>query len=110
MLLLTVMPIFFLSTGLRTSWSIDGVDLIAVAALLLAASVGGKLIGLRIAGHLLRWRQGEASVIGWLLQTKALIMIIFVIVIVFSKFYRVAHCASVSLAILKDFGLSPVPT
>ena len=78
MLLLTVMPIFFLSTGLRTSWSIDGVDLIAVAALLLAASVGGKLIGLRIAGHLLRWRQGEASVIGWLLQTKALIMIIFV--------------------------------
>ncbi|MAP43945.1 MAG: cation/H(+) antiporter [Sphingobium sp.] len=78
MLLLTVMPIFFLSTGLRTSWSIGGVDLIAVAALLLAASVGGKLIGLRIAGHLLRWRQGEASVIGWLLQTKALIMIIFV--------------------------------
>ena len=78
MLLLTVMPIFFLSTGLRTAWSMGGVDLIAVAALLLAAAVGGKLIGLRVAGHWLQWRRGEAGVIGWLLQTKALIMIIFV--------------------------------
>ena len=26
----------------------------------------------------LKWRPGEASIIGWLLQTKALIMIIFV--------------------------------
>jgi Kef-type K+ transport system membrane component KefB len=28
--------------------------------------------------RLLRWQPGEASLIGWLLQTKALIMIIFV--------------------------------
>ena len=27
---------------------------------------------------MLGWRRGEASIIGWLLQTKALIMIIFV--------------------------------
>ena len=78
MLLLTVMPVFFLSTGLRTQWAMGGVDLIAAALLLLAAAVGGKLAGVRIAGHLLGWRRGEASVVGWLLQTKALIMIIFV--------------------------------
>ena len=30
-----------------------------------------------LAGRLLRWQPGEASLIGWLLQTKALIMIIF---------------------------------
>ncbi|HSG57017.1 MAG TPA: cation:proton antiporter, partial [Paracoccaceae bacterium] len=48
-----------------------------VAALLLAASVGGKLLGVHLAGRMLGWRKGEASVIGWLLQTKALIMIIF---------------------------------
>jgi Kef-type K+ transport system membrane component KefB len=30
-----------------------------------------------LAGKILRWPAGEASVIGWLLQTKALIMIIF---------------------------------
>ena len=47
------------------------------AAVLLAASVSGKLIGVRIAGRLLKWQPGEASIIGWLLQTKALIMIIF---------------------------------
>jgi Kef-type K+ transport system membrane component KefB len=45
--------------------------------LLLLASVFGKLIGLRLAGRILHWAPGEASVIGWLLQTKALIMIIF---------------------------------
>ncbi len=37
-----------------------------------------NLIGLRIAGKILKWPAAEASVIGWLLQTKALIMIIFV--------------------------------
>jgi K+:H+ antiporter len=40
-------------------------------------SMAGKLIGLRIAGRLLAWAPGEASLIGWLLQTKALIMIVF---------------------------------
>jgi Kef-type K+ transport system membrane component KefB len=45
--------------------------------MLLLASVAGKLLGVRLAGKILRWPDGEASVIGWLLQTKALIMIIF---------------------------------
>lgn len=31
-----------------------------------------------MAGKILGWEKGEASIIGWLLQTKALIMIIFV--------------------------------
>ena len=39
--------------------------------------MSGKLIGTHIAGRILKWGQGEASIIGWLLQTKALIMIIF---------------------------------
>ncbi|MFC3098698.1 cation:proton antiporter [Alteraurantiacibacter palmitatis] len=76
-ILLTVMPVFFLSTGLRTSWEGGGLAVFAVAALLLAASVGGKVLGVQIAGRILGWKKGEASVIGWLLQTKALIMIIF---------------------------------
>ena len=50
----------------------------AAAGLVLLASVGGKLLGVHIAGWLLKWRPHEASLIGWLLQTKALIMIIFV--------------------------------
>ncbi|MDE2340255.1 MAG: cation:proton antiporter, partial [Alphaproteobacteria bacterium] len=48
------------------------------AALLLIASVSGKLIGLAFAGRILKWPKREALIIGWLLQTKALIMIIFV--------------------------------
>ena len=75
--LLIVMPVFFLSTGLRTNWSIGGGAVFIAAALLLAASVAGKLLGIRIAGKVLKWAPGESSLIGWLLQTKALIMIIF---------------------------------
>jgi Kef-type K+ transport system membrane component KefB len=76
--LLTVMPVFFLSTGLRTNWTVGGAAVFMVAGLLLAASVGGKLAATAIAGKILHWQPGEASLIGWLLQTKALIMIIFV--------------------------------
>ncbi|MBX9574851.1 MAG: cation:proton antiporter [Caulobacteraceae bacterium] len=75
--LIAFMPVFFLSTGLRTQWDMGGVAVFGAAALLLVASVAGKLAGVHLAGRLLKWRPGEASVIGWLLQTKALIMIIF---------------------------------
>lgn len=76
-LLLTVMPVFFLSTGLRTDWQVGGLMVFVAAGLLLLASVAGKLVGVHFAGRILRWQRGEASIIGWLLQTKALIMIIF---------------------------------
>jgi Kef-type K+ transport system membrane component KefB len=75
--LLVMMPVFFLSTGLRTAWSVGGEMVFIAAAVLLVASVAGKLIGVHLAGRLLKWKPGEASLIGWLLQTKALIMIIF---------------------------------
>lgn len=75
--LLVMMPVFFLSTGLRTNWSMGGVTVFLAAGLLLVAAVAGKLAGVQIAGKLLKWQAGEATLIGWLLQTKALIMIIF---------------------------------
>ncbi len=77
-LLLAVMPVFFLSTGLRTNWGVGGAAVFGAAALFLAAAVIGKLAGVQVAGRLLGWAKGEAAVIGWMLQTKALIMIIFV--------------------------------
>jgi Kef-type K+ transport system membrane component KefB len=76
--LLIVMPVFFLSTGLRTNWQVGGGAVFIAAAVLLVASVSGKLIGVHIAGKILKWPAGDSSLIGWLLQTKALIMIIFV--------------------------------
>ena len=76
--LLVVMPVFFLSTGLRTTWTIGGASVFIAALILLVAAVGGKLAGVHLAGRLLGWSRGEAWSIGWLLQTKALIMIIFV--------------------------------
>jgi Kef-type K+ transport system membrane component KefB len=71
------MPVFFLSTGLRTNWALGGSMVFIAAAVLLVASVSGKLMGVHLAGKILKWEKGEASIIGWLLQTKALIMIIF---------------------------------
>ncbi len=75
--LLAIMPVFFLSTGLRTNWNVGGAMVFGAAAVLLVASVSGKLLGVHLAGRVLHWQKGEASIIGWLLQTKALIMIIF---------------------------------
>ena len=75
--LLLMMPVFFLSTGLRTQWGLGGSAVFVAAAWLLLAAVSGKLLGLHLAGRILGWKRGEASLIGWLLQTKALIMIIF---------------------------------
>jgi Kef-type K+ transport system membrane component KefB len=76
--LLVMMPVFFLSTGLRTAWSVGGSAVFIADAMLLVASVVGKLAGTHLAGRWLGWKKGEAWIIGWLLQTKALIMIIFV--------------------------------
>ena len=75
--LMVLMPVFFLSTGLRTNWQVGGGAVFVAATVLLIASVGGKLIGTVIAGKLLKWQRGEGLLIGWLLQTKALIMIVF---------------------------------
>jgi Kef-type K+ transport system membrane component KefB len=76
--LLVAMPVFFLSTGLRTNWALGGAAVFIAAGVLLVASVSGKLLGTHVAGKILKWEAGEGSLIGWLLQTKALIMIIFV--------------------------------
>ena len=75
--LLVMMPVFFLSTGLRTNWNVGGAAVFMAAGVLLVASVAGKLVGMTIAGRILKWQPGEGALIGWLLQTKALIMIIF---------------------------------
>lgn len=75
--LLVVMPVFFLSTGLRTNWNVGGAAVFIAAAAMLVASVSGKLVGTHLAGRILKWQPGEGALIGWLLQTKALIMIIF---------------------------------
>jgi len=76
-ILLAVMPVFFLSTGLKTVWNVHNGSVFLAALLMLVASTVGKVAGLQIAGRILKWKKGDAYVIGWLLQTKALIMIIF---------------------------------
>lgn len=76
-LLLVVMPVFFLSTGLRTQWDVGGMAVFVAAGVLFVASIAGKLLGNHIASRMLKWAPGEASLIGWLLQTKGLIEIIF---------------------------------
>ena len=73
-----LMPVYFLSTGLKTDWQVGGSAVFVAAAVLLVASVAGKLAGTRVAGRILGWSRNESSIIGWLLQTKALIMIVII--------------------------------
>jgi Kef-type K+ transport system membrane component KefB len=79
--LLLMMPVFFLSTGLKTSWEIGGAVVLAVAVLMFLAQLSGKLLGIHVASKILNWSKGESMLVGWLLQTKALIEIIFVTVL-----------------------------
>jgi len=51
--------------------------LIAMAIILALPWLIWRLVGVSIAARVLAWPPGEARLIGWLLQTKALIMIIF---------------------------------
>ncbi|MBX3622738.1 MAG: cation:proton antiporter [Rhizobacter sp.] len=75
--LLVGAPVYFLSTGLRTNWQVGGASVVVAAAAMLSAALAGKLLATHIAGRILKWRPGEAALIGWLLQTKGLVMIIF---------------------------------
>ena len=109
--LLAFMPVFFLSTGLRTNWTVGGLAVFVAAALLTVASIGGKLIGLRLAGRLLRWAPGEAGVIGWLLQTKALIMIIFANILLDKQLITSdAFTALLLMAVLSTMATVPMVT
>jgi Kef-type K+ transport system membrane component KefB len=76
--LLLMMPVYFLTTGLRTNWTLGGGAVFLAAAMLLLAAVSGKLLGVRLAALVLRWPAGHSALIGWLLQTKGLILIVFV--------------------------------
>ena len=75
--LLIMRPVYFLSAGLRSDWSVGGVPVFVAAGVLLLTAVAGKLLATHIVRKILGWAPVEAAIIGWLLQTKALIMIIF---------------------------------
>jgi Kef-type K+ transport system membrane component KefB len=79
--LMVMMPVFFLSTGLRTDWQMGGLAVIVAALFMFMAQFVGKLSGIHVAGRLQKWGPGEANLVGCLLQTKALIEIIFISVL-----------------------------
>jgi hypothetical protein len=62
--LLVLMPVFFLSTGLRTQWGVGGAMVFVAAALLLVASVAGKLIGVAWPAGCWVGRADESLAIG----------------------------------------------
>jgi hypothetical protein len=49
---------------------VGGAVVFGAAALLLLASVGGKLMGIQSAGKILHWEKGEASILGWRSRPK----------------------------------------
>lgn len=59
--LLAFMPVFFLSTGLRTNWDIGGYAIFLVSLILLAAMVIGKLAGVGLAGRILGKKRGKGE-------------------------------------------------
>lgn len=75
--LLLIMPVFFLNTGLKTDWQLTDFTVIYLAIALFFFQAFGKILGVLISAKILKWPKRDAKIIGWLLQTKALIEIIF---------------------------------
>ena len=76
--LLAVMPVFFLSTGLRRNGRSAGSRCSPPPRCCSRHRCSGSSRASASPGGCLKWPKGEATTIGWLLQTKALIMISFV--------------------------------
>jgi Kef-type K+ transport system membrane component KefB len=72
-----MMPVFFLITGLKTSWDLESWVIVAIALLMVVVQLTGKHLGVWISSKLFNRNQTETTIIGWLLQTKGLIEIIF---------------------------------
>lgn len=108
-ILLLLMPTFFLSTGLATNWSVSGWSVLGAATLLLVAQLAGKLGGVAVAARVYRWPSGEGWVIGWLLQTKALILLIFANILLAQEIISSsAFAALVIMAILSTIATIPM--
>lgn len=75
--LIFLMPIYFFTTGIKSEWDINDTSTLATAFFLLIISVLGKFIGAGVSGWLYGWKKREIFITGSLLQTKALILIIF---------------------------------
>lgn len=75
--LMLMMPVFFLITGLRTNWEIAGWSIAVLAISLFIVQFVGKMSGVFVASKILSWPRKEWMLVGTLLQTKALIEIIF---------------------------------
>ena len=75
--LLLLMPVYFLSRDFAPSGALTARPSCSWPRSLLAAAVLGKLLGVWLAARILRWPAGDGSLIGWILQTKGLIMIVF---------------------------------
>jgi Kef-type K+ transport system membrane component KefB len=75
--LILMMPTYFLLTGLRTSWEVSGIAVLLLALGLFVVQFAGKTTGVFVASKILGWPKGEWKLMGTLLQTKALIEIIF---------------------------------
>jgi Kef-type K+ transport system membrane component KefB len=77
LLLYFMMPVFFLNTGLRTGWEVSGRAVLIMGLILFLIQAVGKIAGVWIAGKIIGRSTVESTILGWLLQTKGLIEIIF---------------------------------
>lgn len=108
-ILLLIMPVFFLSTGLKTGWKLNDLAVVYVAVILFVCQAFGKIFGVSLSAKILKWPTKDAKIIGWLLQTKALIEIIFCTVmldkgIISSEMFT----ALLFMAILSTMATTPV--
>jgi Kef-type K+ transport system membrane component KefB len=76
--LLLLMPVFFLLTGIKTNWELWGIWILVVWIIFSLIAIWGRILWIFAASKLLKWKTNDTSLIWWFLQTKGLIEVIFI--------------------------------
>lgn len=76
-----LLPFFFLNAGLQANWELSGAGVLVLAAAFLAASLLSKLLAVRLAGTIFGWSEDKIRLVGWMLQAKGVLMILFATVL-----------------------------
>lgn len=105
----TMMPVFFTLTGIKTQGQIYNYEIMIMVIVILFSSIFGKMTGAFISEKIFKWDKGEYIIVGWLLQTKGLIEVIFIKIMLDRKIFdNNLYVSFIIMAIMSTILTMPV--
>ncbi len=79
--LLLLMPVFFLLTGIKTNWELWGIWILGIWVIFSLIAIWWRILWVFVASKVLKWQTNDVFLIWWFLQTKWLIEVIFITIL-----------------------------